>query len=141
MTAIYDYAKLHRRLQFDCMEWEIPDLQASIDVITNIEQQTALQKIRDMKINQEYNAAQRYGYYGQRSAVNGCNECIRVLGQLNFNTTAPPSTELLHPEDNGGITSEIITIVKTKTGESKWIKENIYNNEYNTNTEVWISEK
>ena len=134
MTVVYDFAKLHHRLQFDCLETEIPDLQASIDAITNIKQQTTLQNIRDMKVNQEYNAAQRYRYEGPISAVKACNECIRVLGLLNFNTTAPPSIELLHPEDNGGITSETITVV---------IRENLYNNEYinNNYSTVWICEK
>tara|TARA_B100001758_G_scaffold171495_2_gene148461 strand:+ start:54530 stop:54871 length:342 start_codon:yes stop_codon:yes gene_type:complete len=111
MTVVYDYANLHHRLQFDCMETEIPDLQASIDAITNIKQQTALQNIRDMKVNQEYKASKRYRYEGLSSAVKACNECIRVLGLLNFNTTSLPSTELLHSEDNGGITSETFTVV------------------------------
>ena len=132
MTAVYNYANLYNRLQYDCMETEIPDLQASIDAITNIKQQTALQKIRDMKVNQEYNAVQRYRYEGPSSAVKACYECIRVLGLLNFNTTALPSTELLHPEDNGGITSETFTVVS---------KENYYNNDYINNkyNTIWIN--
>ena len=108
-TKLYDYETLYRYLQFDNNESELPKLQHSINAITAIEQRTTLQKIRDMKVNQEKTACTRYSINGEISALQACKRCISVLNQLEFNTSSPRSTELLHPEDTGENTSEIIT--------------------------------
>ena len=118
MSDIYPFKTIHRRLQFDVYDHEIPKLQQSIDAIDDPEQQILLQQIRDRKVNQETLAAKGYD---TRFAVNECQRCIRVLNTLKFHTNNEPrATDVLYKDDICAITTTFLEVTKDANGNTVW---------------------